>query len=65
MEFNPKYNIKAVKGFALANFKDSLGTNIHLKNLHVFFMGKPLKDKDKLVHLNCGKSALVVKHQSH
>ena len=64
MEFNAKHNVKAVKGFTLATFKDSLGTNVNPKSLSVHFKGEPLRDAVKLVHLECGKSALVVKYRS-
>ena len=64
MEFNPKHNIRAVKGFALANFKDSWGANVHPKSLCVLFMGENLKDTEKLINLDCGKSALIVKCQN-
>ena len=65
MEFNPKHNIKAVKGFALAHFKDSFGTNVNPKSLTVHSMGEPLKDAVKLVQLECGNSPLIVEHRHH
>ena len=63
MEFNPKHSIRAVKGFALKNFKSSMGADVNPKSLSVHFLGKPMKDAVKLAHLECGNSALVVQYE--
>ena len=62
MEVEPHHNVKAAKGVAMRHLPATQKNQVGFKSLTVTLNGEPLKDKDKLVDLNCGKTPLIISY---
>ena len=64
MEFNPKHNVKAVKGFAMKHISKQSKMRVNPANIVITLNDRPLKNNHKLAELNCADTPLVVNYRS-
>ena len=60
MEYEATYNIKAVKGVAMKNIPSLIRKKVNPKDLKVTLRNNHLKDTQKLQHLLCGMTPIIV-----
>ena len=63
MEFNPKHNVKAVKGFAMKHISKGSEKKVNPSNIVITLNEQTLKDNVKLADLNCADTPLVVNYR--